>query len=143
MAANGTYADPSHKSCFKACTACFRCEDKGRYSKCGDCSGCFDPAGKIDVDPDHYCACTQGVLRWRTRKGQLIISRYPTNPFEGKLKEIQETQDMRDWKSYLQEYREKMENPYVSPISANINGKQAYYDDNYVGFYDENGNQVG
>lgn len=143
MSLPGTYQDPQMKTCFKPCTACYRCADKGRFTMCNKCSGCMDPAGKIDPDPDHYCDCAQGVLRWRARDGRLIITRYPRNPFAGSIKTTAESEDKRDFQAYLQEYREKMENPYVSPITATIDGKQAFYNDDLVGFYDENGNHVG
>lgn len=143
MTLPGTYEDPMHKPCFTACAACYRCSDKGRYTKCNSCSGCMDPAGKIDVDPDHYCDCAQGVMRWRTKEGRLIITRYQRNPFEGQVIKTPDSEDKRDFQAYLQEYREKMENPYVSPITATIDGKKAFYNDDLVGFYDENGNQVG
>lgn len=143
MSAPGTHADPMHKPCFTACPSCFRCADKGRYTKCNKCSGCMDPAGKIDVDPEHFCDCAQGVFRWRTKEGRLIIKRYNRNPFAGEVKSLPDSQDKRDFQAYLQEYREKMENPYVSPISVMIDGRKAFYNDDLVGFYDENGNQIG
>lgn len=142
MAAPGTYEDPALKLCFNSCSACYRCKDKGRFpGRCDTCSGCMDPAGKIDVDPDNFCQCAEGVLRWRTKNNRLIIRKYNSNPFGGRIQQKKETDDERDWERYLQEYREHMENPYVSTVSANMKGKKAYYSGD-VGFFDEEGNRV-
>lgn len=117
MAAPGTYANPSHKTCWNTCKACFRCENKGSKAECVLCSGRHDPFGHVDPDRDDYCDCKNGVLRWRTQKGQLVISKYASNPFAGKVSTERETQDERDWNQYLNDMRERLDNPNWNPIS--------------------------
>ena len=109
--------NPTHKSCWVFCSCCNRCQDKGRYSKCSDCSGRYDPKLKIMPDPDDYCDCKNGILRWRARKtDQMIIVKYNRNPFGGKALTDQVTEDERDWNAYLYDLREKMDNPFFNPI---------------------------
>jgi hypothetical protein len=117
MAAPGSYANPSHKYCWETCKACFRCANKGCKASCNSCSGRHDPFGHVDADIDDYCDCKNGVLRWRTQKGQLVVSRYKKDPFQGKVTMEKETQDQRDWDQYLRDMREKLDNPTWDPVS--------------------------
>lgn len=117
MTLPGTYQNPSTKPCWTFCSSCNRCQDKGRYSKCGDCSGRYDPLGKTDPHPDDFCDCKNGVLRWRTQEGRLIITRFKSNPFKGKVNYEKKTQDERDWDSYVKDMREKLGDPNFNPIT--------------------------
>ena len=111
MAAPGSYENASHKPCWETCSACFRCKNKGRYTKCNQCSGRHDPSGHLGPDLDDYCDCVNGILRWRDRQGRLIISKYKSNPFKAEIIVQKETEDERDWNAYLKDCREKMDNP--------------------------------
>lgn len=117
MAAPGSYQNPAEKHCWNYCFSCSRCADKGKYSKCGSCSGRFDPRGVIDHHPDDFCDCRNGVLRWRTQTGKLLITRFKTNPFKGKVNYVKKTEDERDWDSYVNDMREKMDDPTWNPIT--------------------------
>lgn len=108
--------NPSDKSCFALCKSCYRCGDKGRYAKCQTCSGRHDPFEKIPEDPDDFCQCTQGVLRWKTRNGKLIIRRMKNDPFAGQVITQSKTQDERDWENYLVDLRERMDDETYNPI---------------------------
>ena len=109
--------NPSTKECWSTCASCVRCIDKGRYTKCNECSGRHDPYNKAVADPDDYCDCRNGVLRWRTQQGQLIISRLKQNPYKGEIKREENTQDQRDWDSYIRDMSEKFDDPHFNPIS--------------------------
>jgi len=76
---------------------------------------------RTDPDPDDFCSCTQGILRWRAKDGRLIISKYKTNPFKTKIITESKTQDEKDWESYVWDLREKLDNPNYDPIL--IDGK--------------------
>lgn len=117
MAANGTYRNPSTRDCWTFCTSCNRCGDKGKYAKCADCSGRYDPSGRIDPHPDDFCQCSEGVLRWRTQQGRVIITKFKTNPFKGEVRYQKKSQDERDWDSYVSDMREKMNDPNWNPIT--------------------------
>lgn len=114
--------NPSEKSCFTLCSSCFRCGDKGRYAKCQNCSGRHDPFDKSVPDDDDFCQCTQGVLRWKTQKGRLIVRRMKSNPFAGQVITESKTQDERDWEAYLVDLRQRMDDENFNPIEVeNIN----------------------
>ena len=108
MTTGNFYKNPSTKDCWTFCSSCNRCQDKGKYTKCSTCSGRYDPNGDIDPHDDDFCDCKNGVLRWRTRVGKLILVRFKTNPFKGKVKYVKKTEDERDWDSYVTDMREKM-----------------------------------
>lgn len=111
------HINPTELPCYAACKACLRCSDKGKYAKCASCSGRYDPELKYDpYDIDNHCDCKNGVLRWRTKEGKLIITPYPSNPFEGAVVKERETQDERDWNAYLHQQREKRNDPSFNPI---------------------------
>lgn len=117
MTTRNFYQNPSTKPCWNFCPSCNRCQDKGRYSKCTSCSGRYDPNGNIDADPDDYCDCKNGVLRWKTQQGKLVHVRFKSNPFKAKVKYEKKSQDERDWDSYIKDMREKMDDPNFNPIS--------------------------
>jgi hypothetical protein len=117
MTLPGSYQNPSTKACWVYCSSCSRCQDKGRYNKCNGCSGRYDPAGKIDVHNEDFCDCRNGVLRWRTQEGKLLITRFKTNPFKGTVKYEKKSEDERDWDSYVADMQEKMDDPNFSPIT--------------------------
>lgn len=116
MAANGSYANPAYKNCWETCQSCYRCARKGEFSKCNSCSGRFDLNGCTDPDPDDFCDCRNGVLRYKRRNGQLVVTRFKTNPFKGEIKQATKTQDEADWDSYVHDLREKFDNPDYNPI---------------------------
>jgi hypothetical protein len=119
MAARGSYSNPADKSCFNPCMACFRCKDRytGTINKCTNCSGHVDVRGDIEPHNEDWCNCQNGVLRWVSRKGTIIIKKYPKNPFEGDIKVHTETKDEMDWKRYLAEQREKLDDPDWDPVN--------------------------
>jgi len=117
MAAKGSYQNPSTKECWKYCYSCGRCENKGRYSKCITCSGRYDPNGTVDAHQDDYCDCRNGILRWKTRDGKVVITRFKSNPYAGSVMYEKKSQDERDWDSYLKDMREKMNDPNWNPIT--------------------------
>lgn len=118
MAARGTYKNPVDRDCFNLCTACFRCKDRytGTINKCTNCSGHCDVRGDIDPHDEDWCDCANGVLRWVSKKGTLIIKKYPDNPFKGDIKVHSESKDDMDWKEYLRQQREKLDDPNWDPI---------------------------
>lgn len=134
MTLPGTYSNPSHRQCWGTCQSCFRCEDKGRYTHCKDCSGRHDPRGHIDPDIDDYCDCRNGILRWKTQKGQRVIVPIKSNPFGGKVMAESRTEDERDWESYLGEMRERFDNPNWDPIELYKHDQRLKYMDGKNGF---------
>ena len=118
MVAKGTYRNPQEKWCFRPCMSCMRCSQKNCMQKCNGCSGRIDPEGTREPDPDDFCACTQGVLRWVTQEGQLIVSKFQNNPFSGSVNVKTMTEDERDWEAYLEDMREKLDDPNYDPIKV-------------------------
>lgn len=116
MALPGSYQNASEKDCWQTCGSCFRCANKTRYTKCNDCSGRHDLSGHMGPDLDDYCECNIGVLRWRDKKGTLRISRFKNDPFGGQTIMERRTQDEADWGQFLQDNRERMNNPTWDPI---------------------------
>ncbi len=108
--------NPTDRSCFHACGACNRCDDKGRYVQCGSCSGWHDPLVIRKPDRDDRCRCTEGILQLVTRKGQFIQAPYPHNPFKGKIEHEKITEDERDFEQYLQQERERRDDPHWDPV---------------------------
>jgi len=117
MTISGTYQNPATKPCWAYCLSCSRCQDKGRYTKCNGCSGRYDPRGKIDVNNDDFCDCKNGILRWKTKNGKLLITKFNSNPFKGTVKYQKQSQDEADWDSYVNDMREKMDDPNFNPIT--------------------------
>lgn len=109
--------NPSDKSCWKTCPSCFKCENRRRnYGVCGSCSGKHDPYGHYYPDPDDYCDCVNGILRHRTASGRLIVRKFMSNPYAGSVRTDAETQDERDWNSFIAEQRELRHDPTFNPI---------------------------
>lgn len=104
----------SDQSCFYACRSCSRCEDKGRYARCASCNGRADP--KRPAHPDDTCRCKEGVLAVRLANGRLIKRRFESNPFKGSVQTDAETQDERDWNSFIADKQNQMNNPNWNPI---------------------------
>jgi hypothetical protein len=44
------------------------------------------------------------------------MTKFTTNPFRGQVKYEKQSEDERDWDSYVSDMREKMDNPYFNPI---------------------------
>ena len=120
MAAMGAYRNPTTRACWETCSVCGRCNKKGT-SACplpNSCSGRIDPYGQTDPHPDDWCDCKNGVLRWKAKKGNVIMVRYPKNPFVSTVQHEHKTEDERDWDSYLNDAREKLDNPDSNPIQV-------------------------
>jgi hypothetical protein len=117
MAAAGSFKNPSEKDCWKYCFSCGRCENKTRYTKCNGCSGRYDPTGVIEQHAEDYCDCRNGVLRWRTQQGRIIITKFKSNPYAGSVTYEKKSEDERDWDSYVNDMREKMNDPNWNPIT--------------------------
>lgn len=114
----GSYRDPFDRPCWETCFACGRCEKKGS-SACphnNTCSGRFDPRGQRHAHPDDYCRCKEGVLQWVTQKGKLAQSRLFTDPFKGAVEYETTSQDERDYNAYVNEMRERLDNPDYDPV---------------------------
>lgn len=109
--------NPTNRWCWSLCTSCNRCEDKGRYGHCKDCSGRYDPKLNIEPDRDDFCDCRNGNLRWKTQKGRLIVTKFKSNPYKGEVKYEKKSEDERDWDSYVKDMREKMDDPTWNPIT--------------------------
>lgn len=117
MAAKGSFSNPTEKWCWTFCASCNRCQDKGKYNKCKGCSGRYDPEGTIEPDQDDYCDCKNGVLRWKTKEGKLLIVKFTSNPFKGKVTYKKKSEDERDWDAYVNDMREKLDDPTWDPIT--------------------------
>ena len=137
MSAKGTYMNPSHKACFNVCKACFRCGDRGKYDKCKTCSGKHDPFGVIDAHEDDFCQCTQGILRFVTKVGQVRRIPYRSNPFKGEVTMVNKTEDERAWDEYVKDVREKLDDPTFEPVKIvqrgahGMGGEFKYLGENY------------
>ena len=114
----GSFRDPTTRSCWETCQACYRCEAKGTRAACNNCSGRLDPFGVTDPHPDDRCRCREGILQYVKANGQLTQVRYKTNPYKGKVLQIEKTEDERDWEAYLNNLREKHDNPNLDPIEV-------------------------
>jgi hypothetical protein len=110
--------NPTDLDCWKSCLSCFRCEDKGKYDKCNRCSGRSDEElRKEPHDIDDRCRCKEGILQVRTQKGQLVQAKMPSDPFAGVVKHDPRTQDESDWQAYLDQQRERLNDPYWDPVA--------------------------
>lgn len=118
---SGTHwENPSTLSCFSACASCFRCEDKGKYAKCNRCSGRHDPDVKRDpYDVDDRCRCKEGILQYRLQNGQMIGRQFNSDPFAGQVVTDAESRDEKDWRQYVDEQREKLDDPTFDPVQFN------------------------
>lgn len=109
--------NPSEKHCFSFCKSCWRCENKGMKAECSRCSGRHDPELRRDpYDIDDMCRCKEGILQFRLQDGRMVKRRFNSNPFAGKVITDAETEDERDWNSFLAEKREKLNNEHWDPI---------------------------
>ena len=79
MSSAGPSINPTDKWCWTFCPSCNRCQDKGRYTKCNGCSGRYDPELRIQGDNEDFCDCKNGVLRWKTQQGRLVMTRFKSN----------------------------------------------------------------
>lgn len=113
---------PQEKHCFVACKACMRCDRKGK-------AGCPSPytcSGHVEIpgghpwdsyDRDDECRCKEGVLQIRLKSGGFVRRRYLSSPFGGSIQTDAETQDDRDWNSYVDEQRELLNDPFFDPLT--------------------------
>lgn len=109
--------NPSELRCWRTCGSCFRCADKGEHPWCWKCSGRHDPKRKRDpYDIDDHCRCTEGVLQYRLQTGQMLQRRFESNPFRSRVTTDAESEDDRDWNRYVDEKREKYDDPTWDPI---------------------------
>lgn len=117
MYSGSIYRNPSTLPCFSLCSSCFRCEDKGKYEKCNRCSGRHDPLGKKDpYDDRDRCRCREGILQIRLKNGQLMVRQFQSSPYGGEVQTDAESQDERDWNSFISEKREQLDDPTYDPI---------------------------
>ena len=112
-----TYRNPIDRACFRACVSCLRCANKGMKIECDSCSGHPDQGGQRIPHDDHFCDCANGVMRWVTKDGRLIVRRYLSNPFKSEVRTDAVSQDERDWNEFLSHKREMLNNPEYDPIS--------------------------
>lgn len=114
------YENPVKLDCWKTCPVCSRCENKGRYAKCGDCSGRFDPKRKWDPnDVDDRCRCREGILQVRLQTGKLLQRKYPNDPYKQRVQHDPITKDEEDWEAYVRENRERYDDPTWDPVTFN------------------------
>lgn len=119
MASKGYYRDPVERSCWTPCPSCFRCVRRGFDCPARNlCSGRPDKSGTRDPHPDDFCTCTQGVLRWRTKQGQLVIRRFNSTPFANNVMTDSESEDERDWNAFVKEKREQFNDPHYDPLKV-------------------------
>jgi len=117
MYSGSIYRNPGTLPCFVMCSSCYRCQDKGKYDKCNGCSGRWDEEGKRDPhDIDDQCRCKEGILQYRLKNGKMVKNKLPNDPFQESVDTNQETEDERDWESYLQDKREQLNDPEWDPI---------------------------
>jgi hypothetical protein len=93
-----------------------RCAEKGRRSECNGCSGRLDITGQRIPHSDDYCQCSEGIMRWMTKEGQLAVRRYQSSPFKAEVKIDAVSEDERDWNNYLQERKEFLNDPEYDPF---------------------------
>lgn len=67
-------------------------------------------------DRDDACRCKEGILQMRLKSGRLVKRKYESSPFGGSVKTDVETQDERDWNSYVADQRELRDDPEYDPI---------------------------
>lgn len=118
LTAKGSYRDPVSRGCWEPCSSCFRCDKRGS-SACplpNGCSGRPDKEGMRIPHPDDLCQCKQGVLRWVTKEGRVIIRRFESSPFKGSVKTDAQTEDERDWNAFISEKREQLNDPTWDPV---------------------------
>lgn len=118
MFSGAKWENPSTLPCFSTCASCFRCENKGQYDKCNRCSGRHDPEGQRDpYHIDDRCRCSEGILQYRLKNGHMIMRHFHSDPFAGKVVTDAESQDEKEWNAYVDEQREKYNNPDWDPVT--------------------------
>jgi len=118
MFSGAIYRNPSTLPCWSACASCFRCEDKGKYDACGRCSGRHDPEGRRDpYDHRDLCRCKEGILQYRVKDGRFIVKQFLSSPFKGQVVTDAVTNDEEDWKQYVTEQRERLDDPTFDPVT--------------------------
>ena len=122
MASRGTYPNPAFKSCWRTCQSCFRCENKMKYDSnyngCRGCSGRFDMYGVTDPHEDDQCRCAEGVLQYVKSTGEFKQVRFKHNPFNVRVKQIEESEDERDFERYVDEKKKKYDMETFQPIEV-------------------------
>lgn len=111
--------NPAERNCWRICVSCFKCSEKGKYAKCGSCSGRFDPGPALKFDPydrDQYCDCRNGILRHRLQTGQLVMKKFLTNPYAGKVVTDAVSEDEEEWNRYIAERREALNDEHWDPL---------------------------
>lgn len=112
--------NPSDKSCWRLCRVCSRCADKGKYAKCNSCSGRHDPYEKRDpYYIDDRCRCTEGIMQYLLKNGKLLQKRFPSNPFESRMRAEVESEEERDYNASIQEMRERTGIEDYDPVRFN------------------------
>lgn len=57
-------------------------------------------------------------MQYRLPNGQLLIKKFPHNPYEGKVVDKGgKSQDERDWDAYVKEQREERGDPDFDPLT--------------------------
>ena len=122
LAPKGTYRDPFTRHCWKTCGSCGRCENKGSRSQCNGCSGRVDDLGQKVPHIDDRCRCTEGILQLVNKDGKMFQVRMPRNPFAGTVTHEAKSQDEQDYEAYLNEQREKFDNPNWDAVTFDDGG---------------------
>lgn len=117
MYSGAKWENPSDLPCWDTCLSCFRCENKGQYAQCNRCSGRHDPEGHRDpYHIDDRCRCREGILQYRLKNGHMIQRKFYSDPFAGKVVTDAESQDEQEWNRFVDEQREKLDDPNFDPI---------------------------
>lgn len=88
---------------------------------CNRCSGRHDPDLKRDPhDIDDRCRCKEGIIQLRLKSGKLLQAPINRDPFGGETTSAptKKSRDERDWESYLEEEREKRNDPNWNPVQV-------------------------
>lgn len=129
MATKGYYRNPATRPCFELCGSCMRCD--ARFARtgtpCHSCSGRPDGEGVKDPHPDDFCQCKEGTLRWVTKRGQLIIRKFGSDPFATNVQTDTQSEDERAWNQFIAEKREEMNDPHWNPITTHISDAKLKY----------------
>lgn len=55
-------------------------------------------------------------MQWVTQEGRVVGFRFKSDPFAGTVQYETVSQDESDWQSYLNDAREKLDDPNYDPI---------------------------
>jgi len=58
-------------------------------------------------------------MQIRLKSGRLVRRRFTSSPFGGKVSTDAETQDDRDWNSFISDQRELRDDPFFDPMRFN------------------------